>query len=369
MKNNKERIITALILLIFVFALFSIIVSSTSEISLSARSASLYEPKTKSFIYQKNANIRLPMASTTKIMTALVALENGNTEDIITVSSKSTGIEGSSLYLKAGEKMKLGDLLYAVMLRSANDAAAAVAEGVAGSIEAFSELMNQKASELGLKNTHFTNPHGLDDPEHYTTASELAIISAEALKNSTFKEIVSSYKKIIVNTDGEERLIVNHNKLLNLYKDAIGVKTGFTKKSGRCLVGAAERNGLMLITVTIDAPSDWNDHRTLFDLGFSTLERITLASPGEFSYTLPVINGEFESITVSNTDEFSYIKRFDEVDAIPSVQLSRYLVAPIKKGDAVGKITFLKGKEVIGEINLYAEQTINTIDKKGLFSR
>jgi D-alanyl-D-alanine carboxypeptidase len=166
----------------------------------------------------------------------------------------------------------MGDLLFGLMLRSANDAAAAIAYEISGSIEAFADKMNEKAESLGLTDTHFTNPHGLDDKEHYTTARELAIITGEALKNDTFLQIVSTKKQIITNSDGESRLLINHNKLLNMYENTIGVKTGFTKKSGRCLVGAAERDGVRLITVTINAPDDWKDHTALFDYGFSKLK-------------------------------------------------------------------------------------------------
>ena len=211
------------------------------------------------------------MASTTKIMTALVAIESSPLDKNVMISDMAIGTEGSSLYLKKGEIMSMSDLLMGLMLRSANDAAAAIAYEISGSIEAFADKMNEKAASIGVTDTHFTNPHGLDDENHYTTAADLAIITAEALKNDTFLEIVSTEKCIIKNFDGEARLLTNHNKLLSLYDGAIGVKTGFTKKSGRCLVGAAERDGMRLIAVTINAPDDWNDHEALFDFGFSRL--------------------------------------------------------------------------------------------------
>lgn len=272
MKNPKERIIVFTIFLIFIFIFYSTVIFSASEIRLSAKSAVLYDPRSESFLYSKNADARLPMASTTKIMTALVAIESSSLEATVDISDDAVGTEGSSLYLKKGEKMTMGDLLFGLMLRSANDAAAAIAYEISGSIEAFAEKMNEKAEVLGLTDTHFTNPHGLDDKEHYTTARELAIITGEALKNDTFLRIVSTKKQIITNSDGESRLLINHNKLLNMYENTIGVKTGFTKKSGRCLVGAAERDGVRLITVTINAPDDWKDHTTLLDYGFLKLK-------------------------------------------------------------------------------------------------
>lgn len=277
MKNPKERFVIVSIFLILLFIFYATVVFSAGEITLSAKSAALYDPASKTFIYTKNADERLPMASTTKIMTALVAIENASLDQSVSVSDSAIGTEGSSLYLKRGEVLSMGDLLMGLMLRSANDAACAIAYEISGSIEGFADKMNEKASQIGANNTHFTNPHGLDDASHYTTAKDLAIIAAEALSNETFLSIVSTAKYIIKNNEGEARLLTNHNKLLNLYDGAIGVKTGFTKKSGRCLVGAAERYGTRLISVTINAPDDWNDHKALLDYGFLKLKSIPLS--------------------------------------------------------------------------------------------
>lgn len=271
MKNPRERIIILTVFLILIFIIYTTVASSAGALSLSAKSAALYDPSTKSFLYTKNADTRLPMASTTKIMTALVAIERCPLEKEVLVADEAIGTEGSSLYLKKGEALTMGDLLMGLMLRSANDAAAAIAYEISGGIEAFSELMNEKASALGLVDTHFTNPHGLDDEDHYTTAKELALLSAAALENDTFRDIVSTKKCIIKNADGEARLLINHNKMLGSYEGSIGVKTGFTKRSGRSLVSAAERGNSRLITVTINAPDDWRDHKTMLDYGFSVI--------------------------------------------------------------------------------------------------
>ena len=366
MKNPKERIIISLILLIFIFTLFSIIVYSTSDLSVSARAATLYEPVTNSFVYEKNADQRLPMASTTKIMTALVAIENADLNKTVVTTENAYGTEGSSLYLKLGEALTMEDMLYGLMLRSANDAAIAIAEDISGTVEAFSTLMNNKAASLGLTDTHFTNPHGLDDPNHYTTARELAIITAEALRNPTFKTIVSTYKRTIKSSTGEERMLVNHNKLLKLYDGAIGVKTGFTKRSGRSLVGAAERDGLTFITVTIDAPSDWSDHAKLFDLGFSTLERVVLAKEGQFSYSIPIIGGKKQSIKVKNTEELAIIKKTSDPMPYTQVKLNRYTTAPVSYGDKLGTVSFISEGQTIGSINLYATE-YSEKQNKGFF--
>lgn len=271
MKDNKEKVLALLIVLTLLFSLFTIYVASGNLPSVSARAATLYEPETGRFLYKKDADTRLPMASTTKIMTALIALEQLLPDRAITVDGRACGIEGSSVYLKPGEIISAEALIYALMLRSANDAAEALAYEISGSIEGFAELMNARVKSLGLTDTHFVNPHGLDHKEHYTTAHDLAIITAEALKLPKFAEISSTYKKTI-KSSAETRLLINHNKLLKSYDGCIGVKTGYTKRSGRSLVTAADRDLCCLICVTIDAPSDWQDHRTLLDYGFALLK-------------------------------------------------------------------------------------------------
>ena len=210
------------------------------------------------------------MASTTKIMTAIVTIENLDLDRIVAVDDRAIGIEGSSIYLKQGEEISVRALLYALMLRSANDAAAALAYEISGSTEDFALLMNEKAAELGLSDTNFENPHGLDSENHYTTAHDLAIISAYAMSNQTFREIVSS-RKALIESSAEKRMLINHNKMLSYYDGCIGIKTGYTKKSGRSLASAAERDGATLICITINAPDDWNDHKKLFDYGFSQI--------------------------------------------------------------------------------------------------
>lgn len=270
MKDNREKIFAILITAALIFSLFTIFVYSAqrNEIKISAKAAALLDTDNDTFLYRKNENTRLSMASTTKIMTAIVAIENAELDKTVAVDDRAIGIEGSSIYLKKGEELTVMSLLYALMLRSANDAAAALAYEISGSIEDFSSLMNDKVRELGLTDTNFENPHGLDSANHYTTAHDLAIIASYALKNSIFKEI-SSTKKIEIESSYETRLLVNHNKLLSMYDGCIGVKTGYTKKSGRSLVSAATRGDKTLVCVTINAPDDWNDHKKLLDFGFT----------------------------------------------------------------------------------------------------
>ena len=367
MKNPKDRIITATLLLIFLFLFASIIISSASEVTTSARAATLYEPLTDTFLYSKNQNARLPMASTTKIMTALVAIENYPLDTEVKIADEACGIEGSSLYLRAGESMTMRELLYGLMLRSANDAAAAIAYAVAGSVSNFADMMNARAEKLGLTDTHFANPHGLDDEEHYTTARELAIISAEAIKNPTFKEIVSTYKKTISGPDDTKRLVVNHNKLLNMYDGAIGMKTGYTKKCGRCLVGAAERDGLTFISVTIDAPDDWNDHMRMLDYGYSLMEMRSIAEAGQFAYDIPVINGKESVLRVSNKDGLRAVMMKSDPEIEAYVSVPRYIVSGVKAGDEIGKVIFKKDDEYFAEVAIIAENSVSIKEKKGLF--
>ena len=360
---DKQKFLLLLLVLTLIFSLFTIYVSSEEAPAVSARAAVLYEPETESFLYSKNSNEKLSMASTTKIMTALIALEELGLDEEIEVDSRAVGIEGSSIYLKEGERLTALDLVYALMLQSANDAAEALAYRISGSIEGFAALMNERAEALGLKDTNFENPHGLDAKNHYTTAHDLALISAKALENPIFKEIASCYKKEIESSE-IKRTLVNHNKLLKSYEGCIGVKTGYTKKSGRSLVSAAERDGLRLISVTINAPNDWQDHKSLLDYGYSLLCARTLAYSGEYRYKIPVLSGECDYVYVSNKDSVKRIFKADSQDFDVQVKMFRYLAAPIAEGDIVGRVIFTQNGEFLDSVNLYAESNVGKIKKK-----
>ena len=368
MYNNKNHWLAILILAAFLFSLFTISVSSFDTPNVSAKSAALYEPITKTFVYTKNEHARLPMASTTKIMTALVALENSELTDTVTVDSRSVGIEGSSAYLKEGDRYTIEDMLYALLLQSANDAAVAIACEVGGDTESFVEMMNERVLSLGLENTHFDNPNGLDGDTHYTTAHDLALITAEAMKNDSFRRITSTYKKTVTNGDSS-RLFVNHNKLLKMYDGCTGVKTGFTKKSGRCLVGSAERDGLSLITVTLDAPNDWQDHKKMLDYGFGIYENRVFAEAGEYSYDLPVINSKGKTVRVANTAALSAVMKRTEAEAQAHIKLPKYIIAPVNEGDILGSVIFTVDGEMIGKLDLVALDEVKTEGKKNIIIR
>lgn len=343
---------------------------SLPDPSVSAKSAVLIEAESGEIIFSKNADERMPMASTTKIMTALVAIENADITKSVSVSPAAVGVEGSSVYLYANERMTLEDLLYAMMLESANDAATAIAIEVGGSVDGFAEMMNAKAGEMGLSDTHFENPHGLDGDRHYTTAYELALIAREALSNEKFREICSTYKKTIpLNETEGVRLLINHNKLLRSYDGAIGVKTGFTKKSGRCLVSAAERDGLGFIAVTLGAPDDWRDHSAMLDYGFSLYEARALCDIGSFSYIMPISGGDTDHIILENAQKITVILPRDTGDIECVVELPRFCLAPTKAGEEIGKLVYYLDGERIAESAIIAKTSADSSKSKGFWAR
>lgn len=333
---------------------------------LSAQSAILIEVETGTVILQKEADLRLPMASTTKIMTALVALDKMPIDTMIEVSPLAVGVEGSSVYLFAGEQLTLEELLYAMLLESANDAATAIAIAVGGSVDGFAELMNQKAAEMGLVNTHFQNPHGLDDTEHYTTARELALIAAEMLRDPALANIISTRQKTIPHSENDGiRLLINHNKLLRSYDGCIGVKTGYTKKSGRCLVSAAERDGITLVAVTLNAPNDWKDHTLMLDYGFDAYESVTLCEPGDYQRPVWVESGTQSYVVVENRDGLRCPLPTKRGEVRVTVELPRFTYAPITSSQQIGQLVYHLYRDdgtkvTIGTVPLYAAYEVQS---------
>ena len=246
-----------------VLSVFIIVFCGMKAISHSAKSVCLFDPVSGTVVYRHNADSKMLPASITKIVTAITALEIGMPDDIVTITEKSAGIEGSSIYLKAGEKIKLVDLVYGMMLHSGNDAATAIAEHFG--YEAFIARMNEIAIKSGARNSSFKNPSGLDGEKQYVTAYDMAVITAYALENPNFLEVVSEKNKNITTEDGNKRYLKNHNKLLWMYEHSLGVKTGFTKKAGRTLVSYAKKGDKELICVTLNDPDDWNDHIKLYN--------------------------------------------------------------------------------------------------------
>ncbi|MBO7169961.1 MAG: D-alanyl-D-alanine carboxypeptidase, partial [Clostridia bacterium] len=263
-KRFLKSSIGILLCALLLFPPFILRADATAACAVSAQSAVLYQPDTQSFPLEKAADLPLPMASTTKIMTAVTALSLLSPRQRVSVPKEAVGIEGSSAYLCESEELTVEDLLYALLLQSANDAAVTLAIAACGSEEVFVKEMNRLAEEMGLVHTRFQNPHGLPAKEHYTTARELALIAERALSHPEIAKIAST-KVHRVTTSQRTLTFANHNKLLRLSEDAVGLKTGFTKSSGRCLVGAAKRDGVLLISVTLNAPSDWQDHLRMWE--------------------------------------------------------------------------------------------------------
>ena len=375
----RLRIILSLILSIVLFTLIPLncIATTLSEpISLSAKSAILIDIDEKNVLYKKNEKERMPMASTTKIVTALVACELLDCAQTLKIPRVAVGIEGSSIYLQEGEILSVEHLLYALLLESANDAAVALAVSAAGSIEKFAEKCNEKAYALGLRDTNFTNPHGLYDENHYTTAYDLAILSAEALKNPTIAKICATKRYEIPfgatdeNPLGDgKRYLKNHNKMLSIYEGAIGGKTGFTKKSGRCLVSAAKRDDLTLIAVTLNAPDDWRDHTAMLNYGFERFERRVIFLQNEFSYSFPLSNGVSNFVKITNLSPITVVTPKNAPVHTYSIEACfRFAVAPVQKGQIVAKLCVsLNGKQYTSTL-ISAENVCARVEKHSFFN-
>ncbi len=322
----------------FILALGMLITTAEAveSVSISAASAIVIDALSGKILYEKNADEKRGMASTTKIMTAIAALEKGNPKDMVKISNHAANIEGSSMYLKEGEEISLENLVYGLMLVSGNDAATAIAEHISGSEEKFADFMNEKAKEIGADNTHFTNPHGLANDEHYTTAADLAKIAAYGLKNRTFSQIVSTQSKTIKRQALGEITLVNHNKLLKTYEGCVGVKTGFTKATGRCLVSAAERNGMLLVCVTLNAGDDWNDHKKLMDYAFNNYGVTLYKRSGTLAGNIRVRNGRVDELGVIYDEDIALLEQ-NEKEWSVSLQIPKTVAAPIKYGQIIGK--------------------------------
>lgn len=349
---------------------------AVSPEDISAECACLIEQKTGKVLFSKNKDLKHAMASTTKIMTAIIALEESDPDDIVTMSATAASTEGSSVYIEAGEKIKMLDLIYGLMLNSGNDAAVAISEHISGSVPEFCEKMNEKTKELGLKNTSFKNPNGLFEEGHFTTASDLAEITRYAMKNEHFREIVKTKnKKVNLVDTGKELYFGNHNKLLWNYEGSTGVKTGYTKDTGRCLVSSAERNGSSLILVTLDAPNDWNDHKVLLDYGFSKIETRIIIEKDQVLKTAE-INGVLCDF-VAASDSILTIEQGENVNTLVNIKIPDKLTGPYNLGEKVGVAEVILNGEIVDKVDIIStqevfekqEKEIIVEEKKGFFER
>ena len=325
-----------------------------------AGGAVLIERDSGRILLEKDKDKKLPEASTTKIMTAILAIEKGNLNDVVTVSPNASGVEGSSIWLGAGEHITLENLLYGLMLSSGNDAAVAIAEHTSGSVDNFVAEMNAKAQAIGAKNTHFANPNGLPNGDHYTTAHDLALISAYAMKNETFRKIVSTENRKMP-WEGHEydRVLQNKNRNLWEYGGATGIKTGYTINAGRCFVASASKNGMELITVLLDDYDMFDDSREVLDYGFTNYEKVNIVSKGDLLGTLDVENGIAKKVDVTAGQDFSYPCTREEGASIrKSLQLNSQVAAPIQKGEEVGKMELYIGNNKMAELPAVASNDV-----------
>ena len=340
----------------------SLPVLEVSALETSAKAAVLISGGTGEIIYQYNAEEKLPMASTTKIMTALLLCENGDFDRQITVTEEMVRVEGTSMGLLPGDKVTLHDLLYGMLLASGNDAANVTAYVLGGTVDGFAKKMNDKAAQLGLKNTHFATPSGLDAEDHYTTALDLALLSKYAMQNEHFRAAASAESAVLeYGNPPYRRTLTNHNKLLKTFDGAVGVKTGFTKKSGRCLVSAAERDGKLVIAVTLNDPSDWADHEAMLSYGLDKIKTAEIA-PEEREYSIEVISSDNQMLTFS-VDPYT-VNSLSVDNLTCKVHLPEFVYAPVKKGEVIGSVVYYKDGERIHEQELTANRDVPEISQK-----
>ena len=360
---------------IFILFLFTSVTGYASDLpEISAKSAVVISADTGEIVFEKNPYQKLPMASTTKIMTSILALEYGASEQYFTVTDEMVSVEGSSIGLLPNDMISLKTLVKGMLLESGNDAANSVAYIVGGTLSDFVALMNYKANEIGMNSTSFETPSGLDGENHYSTAYDMAILGAYAINNPVFKEICSS-KELVVYYGNEpyRRLFTNNNKLLNEYDGAFGIKTGFTKKSGRCLVSAVERDDKTLIAVTLNAADDWNDHMKMYDYSFEKVYSVDLSCDLQ-ELSLAVVGGKEDKVSLNISDQPTITTIDKNFDYEYKIFLKPFEYAPINKGDILGFIEFYdESGKLIATTDICADSSvgveIKNIEKESIFEK
>lgn len=372
MKNLKLSFLSIFfvifIILILAFLLADLEVRAVAPPRITATAAAVVDVETGQILYEKQIHLCRPPASLTKVLTAIIAIEEGNLKEKVKVSRRAAYQEGSSIYLEEGEELSLEELLYGVMLASGNDAAVAVAEHISGSVEEFARLMNKKAKEMGAKNSNFVNPSGLPHPDHYSTAYDLAMIMRQAMKNEVFARITATKYKTISWADNDwGRGLRNHNKLLWSYPDITGGKTGYTRAAGRCLITSAKRNGREVIAVVLNSPNDWLEVRTLLDYGLDNFKRVKVIEKGDIIHQL-----EWEG---SREGEISFLAERPLTVLVPEggkikirkeVYLKPELKLPIRKGEIIGSLYLYAGEQLLGKTELIA---LNDLNYNSIFLR
>ncbi|MCK8825727.1 D-alanyl-D-alanine carboxypeptidase family protein [Fuchsiella alkaliacetigena] len=362
----KEKKWSKLFIIAILLLLLTINISTLeAKPEITAESAILIDAETGEVLYSQNAHEKRPPASTTKIMTGILALEMGDLDAEVKASSRAAYEGGSTIWLGEGEVLKLEELLYGLLLNSGNDAAVAIAEHIGGSVEEFAHLMNRKARELGALNTTFKNPNGLPQPGHLTTAYDLAMITRYALQNQTFAEIVNTTRKTITwqgHTYG--RSLLNTNRLLRRFKNVDGVKTGYTNAAGRCLVSSATKEGRQVISVVLKSNQMWNDSIKLLNYGLEAFERIQIVEEGEEVHSLSLAAAPSKELSLMAAQDLAVVLPVDEESQLSSkVKLKSNLNLPIEQGESVGRVVVYADGQVKGSIPLLAKEEL-TPDSK-----
>ncbi len=344
--------------------------AAQKEARITAKSWALIEADSGRLLLGENEHERRPMASTTKIMTALLLLESGEDLDaLITVDKAAAGVEGSSMHLKAGERVSLRDLLYGLMMVSGNDAAVALAIHHSGSVEAFAYRMNARAAALGCEDTHFMNPNGLHDPQHYTSAYDLCRMAAAAMALPAFREIVGT-ERYTTSTGDHLRTFKTKNRMLTEVEGGCGVKTGYTKKAGRCLCFAARREGMLLIGAVLSAPDMWADAKTILDRGFAEYELRTFLLPGQAVGTVPVTGSAKKTLPAAAKEGILYPVRKDGQDeAELTIRLADSLAAPVSPGSEAGEAILTVNGETVKSVPLIVEEGAQPLTFSWFFTR
>lgn len=337
-----------------------------SAVSTSAESSVVIEAKTGQVLYSDNAGKRLGMASTTKIMTAVLALEKCNLDDPVTISQNAQNQEGSSIYLRAGDVVPMRDLVYGLMLNSGNDAAAAIAEYVGDGIDDFVDMMNQKAKELGCRNTRFENPSGLSDENHFSTAYDMALIMSYAMNNEEFRKIAST-REYQIHLPGSVTYLKNHNRLLWRSKECIGGKTGFTKASGRCLVSCARKDDITIIAVTLNDKDDWNDHENLYKYAFGKVHNKNIISRFDILCTKKIHSSR---VNILAGEDF-VIPVTDGIHKSISCKifLDENISPAIYTGDKIGYAEIYFGKRRVGTIKIISGENAEEAAENQFFEK
>lgn len=364
--KNKQVNFKMVVLAVFIANLFCLFLPNFTlktrcyAVSSSAKAMCVLDKDTNRILYSKNEHKQLPMASTTKVVTLITVLENcDDLNQVITVNDNAVGVEGTSIYLRKGEQIAVLDLLYGLMLRSGNDSATALAYHVGGSVEGFAELMNKLAKKVGANNSHFVNPHGLDNQNHYTTAYDLALITSYALNNDTFKQIVSTKTHVIDATNmSDKRYLTNKNKLLSSLDGCCGVKTGFTSKAGRCLVSATERDNHTSVCVVLNCGPMFEESAELLEQSFVDYCQVKLVDKNKQIYNEYITDNQSGRLYLFAEDDYYYPLKQGEEQKIKL----KYTVSldNAKQGAVVGKIDIFLDNQLLNSVKLY---TMNKIDK------